>query len=109
LRLPVDGAFLVVAAETQVGHDPMPRAESALAVLDVRSVWRLDSEQSLGVLSSPDRSRNGAVLTVLNRHATARIGASPVLAELRQAGWALQLARLALGTHPRGSSVVAVP
>lgn len=81
LRLPVDGAFLVVAAETDVGHDPMPRAESALAVLDVRSVWRLDAEQSLGVISLPDRSRNGAVLTVLNRHATAPIGASPVFAE----------------------------
>ena len=105
LRLPVDGAFLVVAAETEVGHDPMPRAEPALAVLDVRSVWRLDAEQSLGVLSLPDRSRNGAVLAVLNRHATARIGASPVFAELRQASWALQLARLALGSHPGGSSV----
>ena len=105
LRLPVDGAFLVVAAETEVGHDPMPRAESALAVLNVRSVWRLDAEQSLGVLSLPDRSRNGAVLTVLNRHATARIGASPVFAELRQASWALQLARLALGSHTGGNKV----
>jgi len=105
LRLPVDGAFLVVAAETEVGHDPMPRAESALAVFDVRSVWRLDAEQSLGVLSLPDRSRNGAVLTVLNRHATTRVGASPVFAELRQAGWALQLARLALGSHPGGTTV----
>ncbi len=77
----------------------MPRAESALAVLDVRLVWRLDAEMSLGVLSLPDRMRNAAVLTVLNRHATRRIGASPVFAELRQASWALQLARLALGSH----------
>ena len=67
LRLPLDGAFLVVAAETELGHDPIPRAESALAVLDVRSVWRLDAELSLGVLSLPDRARNGAVLTLLGR------------------------------------------
>jgi PucR C-terminal helix-turn-helix domain/GGDEF-like domain len=100
LRLPLDGAFLVIAAETELGHDPIPRAESALAVLDVRSVWRLDAELSLGVLSLPDRARNGAVLTVLGRHAAGRVGASPVFAELHQASWALELARLALGSHP---------
>jgi hypothetical protein len=105
LRLPLDGAFLVVAAETEPGHDPLPRAESALAVLDVRSVWRLDAEVSLGVLSLPDRARNGAVLSVLDRHATHRIGASPVFAELHQAGWALQLARLALGSNAGSTGV----
>jgi len=105
LRLPLDGAFLVIAAETEPGHDPMPRAESALAVLDVRSVWRLDAELSLGVLSLPDRSRNGAALGVLGRHATRRVGASPVFAELHQAGWALELARLALGSNPQASGV----
>ena len=105
LRLPLDGAFLVVAAETELGHDPIPRAESALAVLDVRSVWRLDAELSLGVLSLPDRARNGAVLTVLGRHATRRVGASPVFAELHQASWALELARLALGRQPQGTGV----
>jgi hypothetical protein len=105
LRLPLDGAFLVVAAETEPGHDPLPRAESALAVLDVRSVWRLDAEVSLGVLSLPDRSRNGAVLSVLSRHATQRIGLSPVFAELHQAGWALQLARLALGSQAGSTGV----
>jgi hypothetical protein len=105
LRLPLDGAFLVIAAETELGHDPLPRAESALAVLDVRSVWRLDAELSLGVLSLPDRSRNGAVLTVLDRHATRRIGASPVFAELHQASWALDLARLALGSHSESTGV----
>jgi hypothetical protein len=105
LRLPLDGAFLVIAAETEPGHDPMPRAESALTVIDVRSVWRLDTELSLGVLSLPDRSRDGAALGVLGRHATGRVGASPVFAELHQAGWALALARLALGSNPQASGV----
>ena len=105
LRLPLDGAFLVIAAETDLGHDPIPRAESALAVLDVRSVWRLDAELSLGVLSLPDRTRNGAVLNVLGRHATRRVGASPVFTELHQASWALELARLALGSRPGGTGV----
>jgi hypothetical protein len=105
LRLPLDGTFLVIAAETAPGHDPMPRAESALAVLDIRSVWRLDAELSLGVLSLPDRSRNGAALDVLGRHATGRVGASPVFAELHQASWALELARLALGRKAGTSGV----
>jgi hypothetical protein len=105
LRLPLDGAFLVIAAQTDPGHDPMPRVESALAVLDVRSVWRLDAEVSLGVLSLPDRSRNAAALGVLGRHATGRVGASPVFAELHQASWALELARLALGSNPGSGGV----
>jgi hypothetical protein len=105
LRLPLDGSFLVVAAETDLGHDPVPRAESALAVLDVRSVWRLDADLSLGVLSLPDRTRNAAVLNVLGRHATGRVGASPVFAELHQASWALELARLALGSHSGDTGV----
>lgn len=102
LRLPLDGTFLVIAAETELGHDPLPRAESALAVLDVRSVWRLDAQLSLGVLSLPDRSRNGPALTVLGKHAAGRVGASPVFAELHQASWALELARLALGSQSGG-------
>lgn len=105
LRLPLDGAFLVVAAETAPGHDPIPRAESALAVLDVRSVWRLDADVSLGVLSLPDRSRNGPALTVLGKHASRRVGASPVFAQLHQASWALELARLALGSHAGSTGV----
>ncbi|MDT7705409.1 MAG: hypothetical protein QOG20_1016 [Pseudonocardiales bacterium] len=97
LRLPLDGTFLVVAAETlEVGHDPLPRIESAIAALDVSSVWRLQPELLVGVVSLPRRSRVDAVLTVLRRHTTARVGVSPVFAELRQAAWALRLARLAL-------------
>ena len=57
LRLPLDGSFLVVAAETDLGHDPIPRAESALAVLDVRSVWRLDADLSLSPADIARRMR----------------------------------------------------
>jgi hypothetical protein len=96
LRLPLDGSFLVVAAEAEIGHDPMPRVESALAVLDVNSVWRLEADLLVGLLSLPNRSRNDAVLEVLGRHAIARVGASPLISVLRQAGWGLRMARLAL-------------
>lgn len=97
LGLALTGVFLVVAAETQQpGLDPLPRVESALAVQDVRSVWRLEAEQSLGILSLGARRRVDAALDILDRHAAGRIGVSPVLYELGQAGWARRLAQLAL-------------
>lgn len=97
LRLPLTGAFVVVAAETELGRDPLPRAESALAVLDVRSVWRLQADFLFGLVHLPDRARNDAVVHVLQRQATGRVGMSPVFGELGLASWALRLARLALG------------
>jgi hypothetical protein len=68
--------------------------ESALIVLDVSSVWQLEAELLLGVLSLLGWSRIDTALGVLNRHATSRIGGSPVFSELRQAARALRLAVL---------------
>ena len=97
LGLPLSGCFLVVAAESpQPGQDPLPRVEAALAVQDVPSVWRLEAARSLGILSLGSRSRAGAALDILDRHASGRIGVSPVFFELAQAGWARRLAQLAL-------------
>ncbi|MDT7555162.1 MAG: hypothetical protein QOI16_3702 [Pseudonocardiales bacterium] len=106
LRLPLEGVFLVVAAEAlDVGHDPLPRIQSSAAVLDVGSVWRLQPDLLVGVLSLRRRERVGDVLELLGRHATGRVGVSPVVAELRQAAWALRLARLALANQPVGTGV----
>ena len=110
LRLPLDGVFIIVAAEaTVLGHDPVPRVESALAVLDVASAWRLQADLSLGVLSLPNRSRTAPALAAVGRHATRTVGASPVFTELVQAPWGLQLARLALAKHPGGVGVEQFP
>jgi sugar diacid utilization regulator len=106
LRLPLEGAFLVVAAETlEVGHDPLPRIQSSAAALDVGSVWRLQPELLIGVLSLRRRDRVADVLELLRRHAAGRIGVSPVVAELRQTAWALRLARLALDNQAIGVGV----
>lgn len=101
LRLPLEGAFVVVAARAELGHDPMPRVETALAAQDVGSVWRLETDVSLGVLSLGERSRNAAALEVLGRHAEGPVGVSPVFASLRQAAWAARLARLAVANVSR--------
>jgi len=105
LRLPLDGSFLVVAAEAALGQDPMPRAETALAVLDVSSVWRLEADLLVGLLALPNRSRNDAVLEVLGRHAVGRVGASPLITGLRLAAWGLRMARLALERDPQPAVV----
>jgi sugar diacid utilization regulator len=100
LGLSLSGFFLVVAAESpHPGQDPLPRVESALAVQDVASVWRLEAAQSLGVVSLGTRPRAAITLDILNRHASGRIGVSPVFFELGQAGWARRLAQLALETN----------
>jgi sugar diacid utilization regulator len=106
LRLPVDGAFVVVAAEAvDVGHDPLPRIESVIAGMDVASVWRLQPDVLVGVVSLHRRERLDALLEALRRHATGRIGVSPVFPELRQAAWALRLARIAQGNRTAGPGV----
>jgi DNA-binding PucR family transcriptional regulator len=97
--------FIVVVAKAELGHDPLPRAESALAVLDVRSVWRLETRACMGILSMGDRSRVDPALELLGRHATGPAGASPVFTELRQAADATRLAQLALDTHRGGAGV----
>lgn len=97
LGLSLSGLFLVVAAESpQAGQDPLPRIEAALAVQDIPSVWRLEAVRSLGILSLSTRPRIEAALDILDRHASGRIGVSPVFFELGQAGWARRLAQLAL-------------
>lgn len=106
LRLPLEGHFLVIAAEAlEVGQDPLTRVEPSLSALDVSSVWRLQPEQSVGVLSLRRDAQAASVLELLTHHAVARIGVSPMFAQLRQASRGLQLARLALEHQQCGVSV----
>jgi hypothetical protein len=106
LRLPLEGLFLVVVAEVvDVGHDPLSRLEPALSVLDVSSVWRLQPEQSVGVLSLRRRAQATSVVETLAHHACARIGVSPTFSHLHQAARGLQLARLALDHQKPGPTV----
>jgi DNA-binding PucR family transcriptional regulator len=88
-----------------MGHDPLPRIEPALAALDVSSVWRLQPEQSVGVLTLRRTTQTPSVLDTLTHHAIARIGVSPMFTELRQAGRALRLSRLAMDHQEPGRGV----
>lgn len=105
LRLPMDGVFVVVAAGTQLGQDPIPRVDSYLAAIDVASVWHLRQDALVGVLSLGQPARNDTALEVLGRHAAGPVAASPVFSPLRRAPWALGLAQLVLRRHDGGRSV----
>lgn len=96
LRLPVEGRFVVVAAATpEPGGEALPGIASRLAASDIRSAWRLQPHQQVGVLALPAPATVDGVLTVLRR-ANARAGVSPVYRTLRETPQALQFARLAL-------------
>ncbi|GAA2273314.1 helix-turn-helix domain-containing protein [Glycomyces scopariae] len=105
LRLPVEGVFVVVAAATGLGKDPIPRVDSNLAAIDVGSVWHLTQDALVGVLSLEKATRMGPVLEVLGRHASGPVGVSPVFAPLRRAAWALGLAQLVLRRHSGAAAV----
>jgi sugar diacid utilization regulator len=106
LRLPLEGHFLVVAAEAvELGQDPLPRVEPMLSAVDVSSVWRLQPDQTVGVLSLRRARQADNVLELLTQRSLARIGLSPVFTELNQANRALTMARLALEHQPSGARV----
>lgn len=96
LRMPMEGTFVVAAAASQLGQDPMPRVASALAAADVTSVWRLRYNLAVGVLSLPDSAGGPRALRLLARHATGPVGVSPIFTSLRRTSWALDLAQLVL-------------
>jgi hypothetical protein len=106
LRLPLEGHFLIVAAEAvELGHDPLPRVEPALSALDVSSVWRLQPDQSVGVLSLRRAAQAASVLDTASHRALTRIGVSPMFTQLRQASRGLKLARLAMEHQSPGAGV----
>jgi hypothetical protein len=105
LRLPIEGVFVVVAAATVLGKDPLPQADTSMSAVNVASVWQLTREALVGVLSLEKQARMPAVLEVLQHRATGPIGVSPIFTTLRRAPWGLGLAQLVLERH---SGAVAV-
>lgn len=105
LGLPMEGVFVVVAATTQLGQDPLPRADSSLSAIDVASVWHLKEDVMVGLLSLEQPSRMPRVLEVLRAQAGDAVGLSPIFTPLRRAGWALGLAQLVLRRHSGDKTV----
>ncbi|KXP00082.1 PucR family transcriptional regulator [Tsukamurella pseudospumae] len=106
LRLPTTGPYLAVAAATtEVGKQPLPGIVDRLRAIDVYSAWRLLPDQQIGIVHAPTVAVRTAVIDLLRRIATARVGVSAPFSELRDTPHGLNFARRELVGPGTGVSV----
>jgi hypothetical protein len=108
LRLPRQGSFVVVAAQTSVpGVESIPRAEETLRHQGVQSVWRVEVDAQIGVLVLTPRVRLERLCTLLTELTNGPVGLSEQYTKLDQTPNALRQARLAyLAAAPSLRSLV---
>jgi len=107
LRLPTNGPFVVIAAQVSVaGDEPLPEIESKLRSLNVSSAWTLLPDLQVGVARVTSDEKFDAMVALMSRMTTARVGVSAAFEDLRETPTALQVARVMLrGRGDSGSSV----
>ncbi|MBK1787697.1 PucR family transcriptional regulator [Prauserella cavernicola] len=104
LDLPLDGTFVVVAAETPgLGQESLPLIEHRLLRQHHASAWRLTPELQVGVVSLREPE---PVLALLREQPRGRVGVSPVFTGLGETARALHLARVALSSVDPGAREV---
>jgi sugar diacid utilization regulator len=109
LRLPINGPFVVVAAQVlTVGDEPLREIESKLRSLDIFSVWRLLPDVQVGIVHVASDRKLDMVVALLSRMTTARVGVSACFGDLRDTPRALHVARMMLRGRPDSTSSVAV-
>ncbi len=96
---------MVVAALAALGRHALPGIENQLAVVDLRSAWRLLPDLQVGIVSIPDQARRSRLLGELRKHQAVRQGVSPAYPELSATGEGLRLARITMSTAPRSGGV----
>jgi PucR C-terminal helix-turn-helix domain/GGDEF-like domain/GAF domain len=107
LRLPTNGPFVVIAAQVSVaGDEPLPEIESKLRSLNVSSAWTLLPDLQVGVARVTSDEKLDAMVALVSRMTTARVGVSAPFEDLRETPTALHIARVMLrGRGDSGSSV----
>ena len=109
LRLPIDGPFVVVAAQTPtVGDEPLREIESKLRSLEIFSAWRLLPDVQVGVVHVKSDQKLDRVVALMSRMTTARVGVSAAFKDLRDTPRALHVARVMLRGRTDSASSVAV-
>jgi sugar diacid utilization regulator len=109
LRLPINGPFVVVAAQFPSGGDePLPEIESKLRSLDIFSAWRLLPDLQVGIVHVASDQKLGTVVALLSRVTTARLGVSAPFGDLRETPRALHVARVMVRGPADSTSSVAV-
>jgi sugar diacid utilization regulator len=109
LRLPINGPFVVVAAQVPTGGDePLREIESKLRSLDIFSAWRLLPDVQVGIVHVKSDQQLDRVVALLSRTTTARVGVSAAFKDLRDTPRALHVARVMLRGPTDSTSSVAV-
>jgi sugar diacid utilization regulator len=109
LRLPINGPFVVVAAQVPTGGDePLREIESKLRSLDIFSTWRLLPDVQVGIVYVKSTQKLEVVVALLSRTTTARVGVSAAFGDLRDTPRALHVARMMLRGPTDSTSSVAV-
>lgn len=109
LGLPQSGPYVVVAAQCPaVGRQALPGATAMLRSLDVFSAWLLLSDIHAGIAFVPNETRYAALLGLLKRVATTRVGVSPQFDDLADTAEALRYARVAVNAGSNRTGLVSV-
>jgi len=107
LRLPINGPFVVVAAQAPaVGDEPLREIESKLRSLDIYSAWRRLPDVQVGIVHVTSDHKLDIVVALISRMTTARVGVSAAFVDLRDTPQALHVATMMLlGPTDSASSV----
>lgn len=100
LRLPSRGPYVVIAAESPtVGKQALRGIAGMLSSVDVSSAWRLLPDLQIGIAHVGSPTAHDALLALLGRVATTRVGVSPPFDNLAETAQALRYARFALNAR----------
>jgi PucR C-terminal helix-turn-helix domain/GGDEF-like domain len=109
LRLPISGPYMVTAATcATVGKQALPGITAKLRAADIFSAWRLLPDIQVGIVHVSTESKRDAVVELLERQATTRVGVSPSFNDLTDTAQALRYARIALKTRSSRTAGVTV-
>ena len=109
LRLPISGPYVVIAATCPtVGKQALPGITAMLRSADIFSAWRLLPDIQIGIAHVSTESKRNAVVELLERQATTRVGVSPPFNDLTDTAQALRYARVALNTRSSRTGGVTV-
>lgn len=96
LRLPAQGPYVVIAAESNVGAEALPGIESKLRSMDVFSAWQQLPDMEVGIVYVKSDKQLANVLALVSRMASNRVGVSAQFGDLRDTAQALRYARVTL-------------
>jgi sugar diacid utilization regulator len=109
LRLPINGPFVVIAAQAPtVGDEPLREIESKLRSLDIFSAWRRLPDEQVGIVHVKSTEKFDVVVALMSRTTSARVGVSAAFGDLRETPQALHVARMMLRGPTDSTSSVAV-